>query len=225
MQVKGSDGESTLILTYGRDIAERYDKFYPFFSSSEDTAIEYIIDTGQYFICNDIPTCAINGRYKHPRLDLTKVKTLSTSQLTDDNWRGCWKAPISDKQIIHNRPASCFKSTLVIPMTLIKNKLPSEFWDELYNSIESSQFLTCSQANELEKTIFGYLCIDSPEANCFNEDFDINIGYFFADILSLYYFTMHVITAISGIYKKADTLIKSTPTRNQTVTHASFHFS
>lgn len=224
IQVRGNNGSQTLILTYARDTKEQYDKYFPFYNAEENSATEQIIDTGERFLCNNIPYCAKDGRYKHPRLDIAKASELDISKpYTDEEWALCWKEPEVDGRTIKNRNASCFKSTLVIPMTLMRNNLPMEFWDELYNSI-SSPFICAAHADELERTIFGYLCIDSTEIDSFDTEFDVNIGYFFADILSLYYFAMHSITAVSEIYSKADYLIKTKQPRHHVVTKPSHPF-
>jgi len=58
------------------------------------------------------------------------------------------------------------------------------------------------EAKEDARTIFGYLCFDHVEENYFNDDIDIDVGYIFADIISLYMVTRSIYTELSTTYSK-----------------------
>lgn len=68
-----------------------------------------------------------------------------------------------------------YKSTLIVPMTLWNNDLSEEF-KELVN------------LDNVDRTIFGFLCFDHVDADYFDEENDVALGYVFADILSMYIF-------------------------------------
>lgn len=136
--------------------------------------------SGKQFICNDIPALAKAHMYVNPRLDPARAATYKTTLLgwfrekffhhEDTLWITCWK-PAGN---IPNSAQACYKSTLIVPMTLEGNMLAPEFKDRF--GIGTSP----------EKAIYGFLCFDHPAKNYFNENVDIQIGYIFADLLSLY---------------------------------------
>lgn len=62
---------------------------------------------------------------------------------------------------------------------------------------------------EVDRTIFGYLCLDHISTNYFNPIFDIDSGYIYADILSLYLFVRFVFVNQSETYQKVVMLLKT----------------
>ena len=141
-----------------------------------NSGFQFVHQNGTYFICNNIPEDAKTNKYNNPRLDNNKVKNYSISLLKkftstgyDSAWVSCWNHSDSAKPSSY----SSYKSTLIIPMTLWNNDL-SDIYRKLTN-IEN-----------IERTIFGFLCFDHIDTNFFNKDTDIDIGYIFADLLSLF---------------------------------------
>lgn len=59
---------------------------------------------------------------------------------------------------------------------------------------------------DVGRTIFGYLCFDHVEEEFFTE-VDIDIGYIFADMLSLYFIARATYTELSHTFSKVQTLI------------------
>lgn len=166
-----------------------------------NTGFKYVRDNGKYFLFNDIPSKAKKREYINPRLDPKRAFQYSTkpflSQLwakgkhsSDDEWVNCWVSP-------HNTPPSensCYKSTLIIPMTLWNNSL-SDTFKELIN------------ISNIERSIFGFLCFDHVESNYFNEEQDVDIGYIFADLLSLYLINRLNYTDISKTFVWAKNIV------------------
>lgn len=157
-------------------------------SYDSDTEIEknygfqYIYKTGTYYIENNIPKAVMEDRYTNPRLDNSLVKELMRKS---DNtpaklWRDCWIGDKSDA-------SSCYKSTLIIPMTLWNNRVDEEF-KELFNM------------ENVDRTIFGFLCFDHVDENYFDQEHDVSVGYVFADLLSMYVFTRLTYMEISKTY-------------------------
>gem|GEM_PF-3784233 len=121
-----------------------------------------------------------------------KMKLLP--RLDDEAWYRCWKgyqkgcAPaISD----------CYKSTIVTPMTLMNNELSSDFWEYFLVSVPPYE------GEVVERTIFGYICLDSPYVDFFDEGIDTNMTYFFADCLSIYWIITHFFTSFSRLHAEA----------------------
>ncbi|WP_133511519.1 hypothetical protein [Candidatus Thiosymbion oneisti] len=155
----------------------------------QNSGFKWIYDTGRPYICNDIPNeVRVNG-YLNPRLNVQAAKLynrpgfikqkLGLAKGEDKEWRKCWNS--DDNQSVTND--SCYKSTLIVPMTLWNNSLGDTF-RKLIN------------LDEVERTIFGFLCIDHINIDYFIPDIDIPIGYVFSDLLSL------VFDVTSGIYGK-----------------------
>ena len=148
-------------------------------SINDNTGFKYIYDTGRPYICNDIPKKAKIGEYINPRLNIDAAKLyqepgfiktkLGLSDGEDESWQKCWQ---SEKgQCLTGD--SCYKSTLIIPMTLWNNTL-DDYYKDLIN------------LKDVDRTIFGFLCIDHLNSDYFIPDIDVPLGYTFADLLSLY---------------------------------------
>lgn len=183
-----------------------------YFSASENTAFIKINETGKHYICKDIPAEIKQGTYKNARIyesavrrtysdpDLIQAFQIRVLGKPDYKWQHCWKK-------IHTPDASddvpsaetCYKSTLVVPMTLMNSEdwLSHEF--RMHFSIE----------RERQKASFGFLCLDHQCKNFFNEKEDVDLGYIFADILSLYLIKRLTYTTYSRTFNEALTLINS----------------
>lgn len=174
-----------------RDASVRYD------SSCQvqmNTGFRWIKETGRYFCCPDIPAWAKDRKYVNPRLNGEGVKLYRSPNFfarilynDDQEWIKCWKQQGEETP---NVLLDCYKSTLIIPMTLMNNQIDPEF-----------QRIT--SIGQVGRTHFGFLCFDHQETRFFNERSDVEIGYIFADLLSLYFITRLVFVGLSTTYNKA----------------------
>ena len=166
----------------------------------ENTGFHSVQKDGKYYKCDSIPKAVIKGNYINPRLnpDLAKrykpsawrrFKQRLSRKRFDEDWAECWIDYEPEKG---NWP-SCYKSTLIIPMTLINNHQSSKF-------IQNTMVGVSKDA----RSIYGFLCFDHTEEEYFNDD-DINIGYIAADLLSFYMINELNFTEYSSTYEKAKT--------------------
>ncbi len=190
---QGPDGK--VIVPTFRKVQVSYDSSC---KVKENSGFLYVKKNGRYFFCNDIPKAAKSGEYVNPRLISDKVDSYKIKKKTshrrssyiDKKWVACWN---SGSKNSHPKSEQyyrdCYKSTLIIPLTLRNNNL-------------SKRFIKKINMKNVERTIFGYLCFDHIETNYFDEMFDVNAGYIFADILSLYLLTYIVYIDQSATHKK-----------------------
>jgi len=160
----------------------------------QNTGFHSVEKDGRFFLCNDIPTSAKNNDYINPRLNQRAAKKyrppsrvkkiLRRSDELDHEWAECWNDFSREK----NNSSSCYKSTLIVPMTLINNPLGKEF-------------VRTTGVGKSNRSIYGFLCFDHPQINYFHEG-DINVGYIFADLLSFYQINQHSITTHSATFAK-----------------------
>lgn len=162
---------------------------------TNNTGFDSVEKDGRYFICNNIPEAIKNNSYINPRLDQraarkyhppSKLKKLLPWQFQklDREWAECWTDFSHEK----DNSSSCYKSTIIVPMTLINCYLDNDFIRD-----------TC--VGKSKRTIYGFLCFDHPQENYFHGD-DINVGYIFADLLSFYQISQHSITTYSETFKQ-----------------------
>ena len=166
----------------------------------ENSGFNFIKENGVYYLCQDIPEAARKKEYINPRLILDKVinyfPSPSGNDEIDNNWVACWcgdKSNISTTVTQYFR--NCYKSTLIIPLTLWNNKLVNKFIKKF-------------RMEDVDRTIFGYLCVDHINTNYFDPICDVNSGYVFADILSLYLLIRFVYVDQSETYASAAKLLK-----------------
>ncbi len=159
-----------------------------------NTGFKYVFDNGTYYLRNNLPGEAIRGLYINPRLDDQRVRNYKPPRfhrdIIDFKWCDCWNKDPGPIPADWN--LSCYKSTLIVPMTLINNELDNEFKDSFFNVKPYNN-----------RTIWGFLCFDHPTVNYFKEDEDMSVGYIFADVLSLYFLSTHIHTSISNTFGKA----------------------
>ena len=171
-------------------------------SVNENKGFQYIKENGKYYLCQDIPKEAKAGEYFNPRLIKEAVSNYSPESrikkyirtkrknFIDDNWVNCWKRTSLDNgQSIEPYYRNCYKSTLIVPLTLWNNKLDKRFLEKF--NIEN-----------VNRTIFGYLCFDHVETEYFDPVLDVDFGYIFADILSLYLLIRFIFVNQSATYNK-----------------------
>lgn len=153
-------------------------KYYTDYETENNTGFFKVKEEGKYYLCNNIPKDYLNGKYCTPRLKTISdskyspsfIKNLMNSQSiisNDIHWQNCW---VDDCDANND---AFYKSTLIIPMTLLNNEL-------------SIQYKILININKLDRTIFGFLCMDHVNTNYFNESSDIDMGYIIADLLSFF---------------------------------------
>ena len=165
----------------------------------ENTGFSSVEEDGRYYYCKNIPDAAYKGEYKNPRLDKKLAKKYKNGFLKeikrrfshnpsyDLEWAECWNDYSKDKE----NEMSCYKSTLIIPMTLMNNHQSSKF-------VKGTMVGVSKDA----RSIYGFLCFDHVDINYFTED-DINIGYIVADMLSHYMINELNFTTYSSVYENA----------------------
>lgn len=214
--IKGNykKGDKDHIVQLVREKKVNYRSEYPL---EENSGFLFVKNRGRYFLCNDIPKSIVDDGYRNARIDTTlalayyehKNAGLATSSNNheyqcDESWVKCWKAPQDHEDPPSPiDPSSCYKSTVIIPMTLWNNKLAPPFLTRLRTEPKEKR----------SRVIFGYLCFDHVEANYFNDylsdasdaedGIDIDVGYIFADLLCLYMITRAMYTELSATFCKA----------------------
>ena len=187
ISIKGSfkDHEHNMVVTVFRDSKVGYEHGARI---AENKGFNSVYENGTYFLENNIPKAALNRKYYNQRLISENVEKYFSGASSIKEWKDCWKD--SD-----GTSSSFYKSTLIVPMTLWNNKLSDEF-KKLINM------------ENVDRTIFGFLCFDHAEENYFDKDKDVAIGYVFADIISMYLFTRLVYTDASNTFEKVEKLLK-----------------
>ena len=171
---------------------------------SENTGFKTVHDDGQYYKCNNIPVAVKEGRYINPRLNLglakrykfgtkLKIRNILFKKRYDESWAECWLDYKKEKE----NWTSCYKSTIIIPMTLINNHQSSRF-------IQNTMVGVSKDA----RSIYGFLCFDHVETDYFNDN-DINVGYILADLLSFYMINNLNFTEYSSTYTRAKEIIRN----------------
>jgi hypothetical protein len=173
---------------------------------NENTGFHKIAKGEKHFFCNNIPDAIRKIGYVNARIDQSKAsifsmkdsieRELSYKDKFDDDWVKCWNSVnrLGSEISTESPPATCYKSTIVIPISLATKKLEKEFMRKLEIS-ESS-----------ERALFGFLCFDHININYFNESEDINFTQIVADILSLPLISQLTFTQFSHFYQTAKEL-------------------
>ncbi|NTW88130.1 MAG: hypothetical protein HGB26_03195 [Desulfobulbaceae bacterium] len=196
------DGNPKIVRVFSDDLVE-YDSDIDI---EKSTAYKFIETNGQYFLQNNIPDAASIGEYQNARFDYDKINALVLDNIDLNNaWERCWKKHEDYK----GDKTSFYKSTLVIPVTLLNNKLDYEFVYEFNSKIDSGVGKSELNPNEIERTIFAFLCIDHVDRWYFNEDADVKVGYVIADFMSYYIFLRTMYMEVSDVFKNACDYLKS----------------
>lgn len=209
--LKGTEtrGTDKYVVTVFRDDEVLYSSDVPL---KKNSAFAHIDSTGRFYRVNNIPQQIVDGTYVNARIDVDKTekylnkKTRDTASMDeeeiaiDSEWAKCWKVVDYDGNTITDiDPLSCYKSTLVIPLTLWRNKLDIAFIEQINKKIrQNAEF---SEEENIDRLIFGYLCIDHITEEYFNSGTDLSIGYMIADLLSLYLIAKMVYTESSNTYR------------------------
>jgi hypothetical protein len=197
--------QSSVVYTYARDQGSSSKSEISFETVREkNTGFQEVSQSGNAYCCNDI--VGQNGAYKNPRLNHDRLRSYSSSlwwwikkkfvqtPSADEKWIDCWELGDNGE-----RPpaSSCYKSTLILPMTLLAKQVSEEFvaaYNERWPLVES-------------KYNFGYLCVDCHEVDFF-EDYDKVSLFAHADLFTLFLIEAYSFSQHSSTYTEVESLIK-----------------
>ena len=171
-----------------------------------NSGFKAVHDTGKFYLENDIPEAVKLREYKNPRLIHHAAAAYRNPvlrgffQKEDKAWINCWQ-PSNDTPV---SASSCYKSTLIVPMTLVNNSLSEAFFEDTVVGIET----------QVDRSIYGFLCFDHPKEKFFNEA-DVNVGYIFSDLLSIYLITRDALVSHSSVYADAKHFLNRSQNGNQ----------
>jgi hypothetical protein len=173
---------------------EEFDNKWGTIKFNDNTGFITILEGAEYFLCNNIPQDVIEGKYENSRIDPSKVEkylsnrnNLSPVEVElDKEWINCWNT--EDDQ---SRNITGYKSTLIVPMTIETESISINFINHLGISSES------------KRAVLGFLCLDHPFVNFFQEEIDVEMCKIFADTLSLFLFQQLNNTILSKKYEEA----------------------
>ena len=162
---------------------------------NQNTGFELCYDNGCYFMLNDIPSSAKKGNYKNPRLVKSMVDQYRLplkfefwrKKGFDDAWGKCWDG-YNEGTPSYNK--SCYRSTLIVPLTLRGNQLSEDFRRQTH------------LGKNAERMIYGFFCMDHVSLGAFKQE-DIAIGYIVADWLSIYLVLRYNFVVWSETYKRS----------------------
>lgn len=168
----------------------------------ENTGFFEVANKGTYYMENDLPEAVKQRQYINPRLNTRLAASYKKPirflpktffRREDIEWTKCWDVGAKVPPLARN----CYKSTLIVPMTLTGNSLSEEFLEDTL----------VGKAAKVDRSIYGFLCFDHPDREYFHED-DIHVGYIMADLLSIYRITSDALTSRSVLYGEARELHK-----------------
>lgn len=182
MTVKGCSRDGKMV-----DMFRLHYEYLTNYSPEENSGFLHVRDRGSYFLCNNIPQNASDDKYFNPRLMNDRVRKYLqdleeyNKQEDLDRWIDCWIPNRKGDEIIKPTTDSCYKSTLIIPITLMNNEGLS---DEFRNHFKIP--VAPRSSDKISRAVYGLLCFDHRNVDFFIEDIDVKVGYIYADILSLY---------------------------------------
>ncbi len=166
---------------------------------NSNTGFEEILRSGKFHLINDIAKEVFSQRYKNPRLRMDHVDFISksttlrtTGNITPAQWRGLWIGAEHE-----NNFRSAYRSTLIVPITLVNSAVSTEF-----RSVVRDHICPNENLRPIDRTIMGFLCLDHVDPYYFNEASDVDIGYMFADWLSLFLFVRYMYTTMSSSFQR-----------------------
>jgi hypothetical protein len=181
---------------------------YGAFKMIENSAFESIVAGERYYLSNNIPQDIKSERYVNPRIDrekviayLEEIRRIGDTGLAHDEpdrlWIECWNQSSSKRPISIE---SCYKSTLVVPMSIETREMRKSFSDHFD--------IDAASENNLERCIFGFVCFDHPDAEFFQENSDVDLAYVFSDVMSLYLICQLSCTQYSSAYHTVSKYLK-----------------
>lgn len=183
-----------------KDVYRRGREYRQIQERKDNSAYLHIDSTGESYLCNDIPATAASGRYNNKRLRNDCAHDYLKRYKKYDNheeWMNCWLPnKRDDGTTLRPSPASCYKSTMVIPITLLNNEgLSDEFREHFKIPKPISTSIT-----DKKRATFGLVCFDHRERHYFREN-DIDFGYVVADFISLYFIDYLNYIVYSGTFE------------------------
>lgn len=175
---------------------------------SSNTGFQKVFETGDPYRENKIPEKAKTGEYKNPRLNPSAARNYEEKFMSqikrffiqdpDLEWMRNWV----DADNVNAR--DCYKSTLIVPMTLLGQNLDPEFKANYGNIIVGN-----ANFNGLEKKKFsyGFLCADCHEQDFF-KDYDETYCFVFADLFSLFLIQGYSLREYSLKFLQATTMLQ-----------------
>lgn len=184
-----------------------------------NTGFSKVYESGKAYHCNNIPEEIKENRYINPRIDADRIKDqkrgyklsifekfkINKLQKSDEKWIDYWDR----QQQQRSQAKDCYKSTLIIPMTLRGN-------DEKGNHLAQQFRKKFVIEDDDEKAVYGFLCIDHCMINYFNKEIDKVVGYIFADIMSLYQITQLIYMDKSNSFNNIQNIISEKKSRSKT---------
>ena len=135
---KGKNGHSPRVVIKwcsNDEIGDLYRHKFDYYCKekvSDNSGAQTVYRTGEHYLRNDLCKEVLENDYKNSRLDNIKVKELAEEKgyenITHNDWKKCWLPNIDD--VGNQIPApddSCYRSTMLIPLTLLNNELNEEF--------------------------------------------------------------------------------------------------
>lgn len=169
-----------------------------------NTGFEAVQASGRAFLAQDLAALAMAGEYHNPRLNPEAVAQLAAEfgplRLQDiswQRWQACWQ-PTAGAEA---RGRDCYRSTLIVPLTLRNNLLDDALRERLRHDVPEFK-----KDETWERAILGYLCFDHPMPGYFRAE-DEHLGYIVADQLSLYVLCALSVTTLSKTYQAVSKLL------------------
>jgi hypothetical protein len=155
------------------------------------TPFQLVQRHGRFVRIPDIAQAVYDGTYENARIDTAKAQAYYARSRLDGSrpkpptpdpaWMDCWLAEPGDREC-PLEPSSCYRSVLVVPITLWNNELNDDFRQELDRKLKATHDI----AHGIGRYIFGYVCLDHVETDYFRSESDVDAGYMFADLISQY---------------------------------------
>jgi len=170
------------------------------YEKQSDASIErnsgffHIKETGSYFLENNLPSAVLQGRYVNPRLDTDAIHSEFRGKGQLSQLNNAWDRYWIGNNDTRTNDSSNYKSTLIVPLTLSVDNLTDDFRKEV-------------PLEDVDRTVFGFLCFDHREVGYFDESTDVSIGQIFAGFLCHFVFTRLIFTDMSSTFKAVSALL------------------
>lgn len=138
---------------------------------SGNTGFAEIASSGSYYLENNMPDAVLRGKYTNPRLMISKIRTefgkfsQEGVRTLSEAWPKYWSDFDADAD-----QATFYKSTMIMPLKLWDREISDQFQELLEN-------------RQIDRNIFGYLCVDHVNEGYFDPSIDLNVSKIFADVL------------------------------------------
>lgn len=181
---------------------------------NSNTGFRKVFETGSPYRENDIPQKAAIGDYINLRLNSAAAKNYSSTWTyrfknilpgtnPDLNWIHCWNDEAT------SNPRDCYKSTLIVPMTLMGHTLHPEFAKNFASNLQLQSDANQDRAKR-KKFSFGFLCVDSHHTDFF-ESWDEDYCFIYADLFSLFLIQGYSLREYSLKFDEATKLLDQYP--------------